>query len=127
MQIASLLSLVSGALLFGVITRYPMAPLSWAAIALLVHASRSTPLVTGMAWLWVALYAALAIGERGVLPIAGPAYFVIVAAVTTSVTFPFAVDRLAGVSVATPLTRVWCAVLWCLPYCIRGQLPWYKR
>jgi apolipoprotein N-acyltransferase len=101
MQIASLLSLVSGALLFGVITRYPMAPLSWAAIALLVHASRSTPLVTGMAWLWVALYAALAIGERGVLPVAGPAYFVIVAAVTTSVTFPFAVDRLAGVRLGT--------------------------
>ena len=101
MQIASLLSLVSGALLFGVITRYPMAPLSWAALALLVHASRSTPLVTGIAWLWVALFAALAIGERGVLPVAGSAYFLIVAAITTSVTLPFAVDRLAGVRLGT--------------------------
>jgi apolipoprotein N-acyltransferase len=100
-QTTSLLSLVSGAALFGVITRYPIAPLAWAAIALLVHASRSTPLLTGIACLWVALYAALAIGERGVMPIAGPAYFVTVAAITTSVTFPFAVDRLAGVRLGT--------------------------
>ena len=101
MQTASLLSLISGAVLFGVITRYPIAPFAWMAIALLVHASRSTPLLMGSACLWVALYPALAIGERGVMPIPGPAYFVTVAAMTTSVAFPFAVDRLAGVRLGT--------------------------
>jgi apolipoprotein N-acyltransferase len=96
-QAGSLLWLARGVTLFGVITRLTIPPLTWAAIALLLHASRSMPVATGLPCLWVGLFAALSISERGVLPISGPAYFVVIArGITTTVALPFAVDRLVA-------------------------------
>jgi hypothetical protein len=43
--------------------------------------------------MWLAVYAALAIGNRGILPVSGPAYFGIVAFNSITVTLPFALDR----------------------------------
>ena len=95
-QAGSLVWLAIGTALFGVVTRVAIPPLTWAAIALLLHATRSMPSAAGIAYLWLALYAALAIGERGLLPMPGPAYFAIVAFLTTTVALPFAVDRLTA-------------------------------
>jgi apolipoprotein N-acyltransferase len=97
LQAGSLVWLAVGACLFGVITRIAIPPMTWIAIALLLHASRSMPFGWGMMCMWLALYVALAIGERGLLPVSGPAYFAIVAFTATTVALPFAVDRLAAV------------------------------
>jgi apolipoprotein N-acyltransferase len=112
-QAGSLLWLAAGVTLFGVITRLTVPPLTWAAIALLLHASRSMPVATGLPCLWVGLFAALAIGERGVLPMSGPTYFVVVASIATTVALPFAVDRLvasrlggAGMTLVFPMAFV---------------------
>ena len=78
-QAASLICLVVGALLVAVVTHIAVPPATWLALILLLHASRSMPAVSGILYLWLALYAALAIGNRGILPVSGAAYFAIVA------------------------------------------------
>ena len=78
-QAGSLIWLVVGASLLGVVTRVAIPPATWLALTFLLHASRSMPAVPGMPCVWLALYAALAIGNRGILPVSGPAYFAIVA------------------------------------------------
>ena len=70
----------------------PIAP--WLALTFLLHGARSQPPVPGLAYVAVALYATLAVAERGILPIPGPGYFGVVAALTLIVTLPFIADRL---------------------------------
>jgi apolipoprotein N-acyltransferase len=89
---SSLLWLAGGAALFGLLTRVAIPPAAWIALTLLVHASRSMPAWPGLPFLWVALYVALATGNRGILPVSGPAYFAIVAFTATTVAVPFALD-----------------------------------
>jgi apolipoprotein N-acyltransferase len=91
----SLLSLVLGATLLGLSTRLVIPPATWVSFVLLLHATRTMPPVLGLLALWIALYVALAIGNRGVIPIAGPAYFGIVVAISLTVAVPFALDRVA--------------------------------
>jgi apolipoprotein N-acyltransferase len=50
--------------------------------------------------MWIVLYIALAIGDRGIMPIEGPGYFAIVAGLTTIMFLPFAADRLATARLA---------------------------
>src|SRR4030095_7005009 len=92
----SILSLLVGASLFGVATRLACPPAAWIGVAALVHASRSTPAVSGGAVLWLALYAALAIADRDTLPIPLPVYALILVAEATIVTLPFVIDRLVS-------------------------------
>ena len=95
-QAGSLLWLVVGASLLGVVTRVAIPPATWLALTFLLHASRSMPALPGLPYVWLALYVALAIGNRGILPVSGPAYFAIVAFVATAAALPFALDRLAA-------------------------------
>jgi len=90
---ASLIWLVAGASLLAVVTRTAVPPLAWLALTFLLHASRSMAAWHGVPYVWLAVYAALAIGNRGILPVSGPAYFAIVAFVSTTVALPFAIDR----------------------------------
>ena len=95
-QAGSLLWLVAGASLVGVVTRVPFPPAVWLALTFVLHASRSMPSLPGLPYVWVALYVALATGNRDTIPVSGPAYFVIVAFIAATVSLPFAVDRLAA-------------------------------
>jgi hypothetical protein len=70
-QTSSLIWLLLGASLVGVVTRVVVPPATWIALTLLLHASRPMPVVPGMPYVWLALYVALAIGNRGIIPADG--------------------------------------------------------
>jgi apolipoprotein N-acyltransferase len=90
----SLLSLAAGAALFGLVTQIPIAPATWVALPLLLHASRSMPPGLGTLYLWIATYAAFVFGNRGMMPFGGAPYFGANAALATTLVLPFLVDRL---------------------------------
>jgi apolipoprotein N-acyltransferase len=95
-QAGSLLWLVVGGSLLVVVTRVAIPPATWLALTFLLHASRTMPAVPGILYVWLALYVALAIGERRILPVSGPAYFAILAMIATTGVLPFALDRLVS-------------------------------
>jgi apolipoprotein N-acyltransferase len=95
-EAGSLIWLVAGASLLAVVTHVAIPPATWLALTFLLHASRSMPVVPGILCVWVAVYAALAIGNRGILPVSGPAYFAIVAFYAVTVVLPFGLDRFAA-------------------------------
>jgi apolipoprotein N-acyltransferase len=92
----SLLSLVTGAVLLGLVTQISIAPATWLALPLLLHASRSMPPGLGTLYLWIALYAAFVFGNRGMLPFGGAPYFVANGAFAATLALPFLVDRLVA-------------------------------
>jgi len=49
-----------GAVLFGVVTRVTVPPLTWVALTLLLHASRSMTVGAALPGIWIAFYVALA-------------------------------------------------------------------
>ena len=57
-QAGSLIWLVVGASLVGVVTRVTIPPATWLALTFLLHASRSMPAVPGLPYVWLALYVA---------------------------------------------------------------------
>jgi hypothetical protein len=95
-EAGSFACLVVGAMLFGVVTRMTIPPLTWVALTLLLHASRSMTAGAAVPAIWIAFYVALAIADLGILPVDGPPYFAIVAALATVMAVPFAADRLAA-------------------------------
>ena len=95
-QAGSFACLVVGAALFGVVTRMTIPPLTWVALTLLLHASRSMTAGAALPAIWIAFYVALAIADLGILPVDGPPYFAIVAALATVMAVPFAADRLVA-------------------------------
>src|SRR4249920_125017 len=92
-EAASLVWLVLGASLIAVVTHAAVPPATWLALTFLLHASRSMPAMPGVLSVWVAVYAALAVGNRGILPVSGPTYFSIIGFYSMTVAFPFALDR----------------------------------
>ena len=63
----------------------------------------------------MALFAALAVGQRGILPASGPPYFAIVAGIATVTAAVFAVDkfavtRLPGIGAALVFPAAWVAM-----------------
>jgi apolipoprotein N-acyltransferase len=95
-QAASLAWLVVGASLVAVVTRVAVPPATWLALTFLLHASRSMTVVQAIPLVWLAVYAALAFGSRGILPVSGPAYFGIVAFTATTFALPFVIDRIVA-------------------------------
>ena len=95
-QAFPLVCIAVGAALLGVVTRVAIPPLAWVALVALLHGFRSSVTASGSVYLGVALYVALAIGNRGINPAPGPAYFLINAAITTTVVLPFLLDRAAA-------------------------------
>ena len=95
-QGASLISLVVGASLLAVATRTAIPPAIWLALTFLLHGTRSLPALPGLSCAWLAIYAALAVGNRGILPVSGAAYFGIVAFYAATLALPFAIDRWAA-------------------------------
>ena len=66
------------------------------ALIVLLHASRSMPAALALPAVWLAIYVALVIGNRGILPVSGPSYFGVAFFFTTTAALPFALDRLAA-------------------------------
>jgi apolipoprotein N-acyltransferase len=85
----------AGALLIAIGPHVPEITLPgvWFAVTFLLHGWRGMPTRSGLACLALALYAALAIANRGSIPIGGPLYFVVVAFVTATGLIPFVLDR----------------------------------
>jgi len=96
----SLLWSLAGAALFGAATRVAIPPIAWIGLPVIVHASRSMKLMPDALYLWIALYASLAIVKRGVLPIQGPFYFVVPAIEATAILSVLAFDRLVSPSMS---------------------------
>jgi apolipoprotein N-acyltransferase len=91
-----LIWLFAGALLFAIVAHLPIPPLTWIALTMLVHASRSMRLIPGTAGTWLVLYVLLAIARRGEMPVPGPTYFVVVAVDTLVFVLAFTIDRFAA-------------------------------
>ena len=103
MEAASLIWFAVGATLLAVVTRVLVPPAAWLMLTALLHASRSTPPIVGTLLLWLAVYAGLAFGNRGILPASGAVYFAIVVDYATTFALPFVCDRLLADHVAPPL------------------------
>src|SRR6266516_6225548 len=88
--------LVLGASFLALTTQMAIAPLAWAALLFLLHASRSVTTLAGVGWFWVALYVSVLIGLRPSLPVSGALYFGISAFFATTIAVPFMVDRIVG-------------------------------
>jgi len=95
-QAASVIYIVLAAALVGVVTVSAIAPLTWIALTVLLHGTRSMPVATGAGVSWLALLASFAITRRGVMPLSGPPYYVVVALDAAAMAAPFVIDRTAG-------------------------------
>lgn len=87
--------LSAGVLLFAIGARIPEIALPgvWFAVTFLLHGWRGMPTRSGLAWLALGIYAALAIANREFIPIRGPLYFAVIASLTAFVLVPFLLDR----------------------------------
>jgi len=92
-QTGSLFWLILGASLTGIVMRVAIPPFTWLALIFLLHASRLMPTWRAVPGLWLGLYAAAVFGNRGIIPISGPAYFAIAGFIALTLTVPFALDR----------------------------------
>lgn len=101
-QAGSLVWLIVGASLTGIVMRVAIPPFTWLALTLLLHASRSMPASRAVPFLWLGLFAAAAFGSLDSIPASGPAYLAIVASIATTLTLPFALDRLAAPKLSGP-------------------------
>lgn len=115
MMAGSFISLLIGAALLGVVARVAVPPAPWMALICLLHATRTLPPRSGAVLVWLALYLALAIGNRGIIPADGVTYFGILAVVAASTTVPFVVNRLvsprlSGVAATLVFPLVWVAI-----------------
>jgi apolipoprotein N-acyltransferase len=72
----------------------PYAP--WVALPCVLYGIRSLPPGIGLVSLAAAIYVALAVGLRGVIPAPDPIYFAILAPMVVGTVVPFAIDRLVA-------------------------------
>ncbi|HTS62961.1 MAG TPA: nitrilase-related carbon-nitrogen hydrolase [Candidatus Acidoferrales bacterium] len=115
LDIRTLSFLLPGAAMCAFAARLPLPPLAWFGLALVLHASRSMPAFSGAGSVWLVWLAVLALEQRGIMPVRGPAYFALVALMAATMTLPFALDRVAlpktgGLSAALVFPAAWVAV-----------------
>jgi apolipoprotein N-acyltransferase len=121
--------LVAGALLAGLVARSTIPPAIWLALTLLLHASRSMHAWPGLALVWLALFAAFALENRGTVPGAGAAYAAIVFFLATTMALPFVIDRTVVLSPGLASTLVF-PIGWVAVEFLRSRLTpsatWYS-
>jgi apolipoprotein N-acyltransferase len=71
----------------------------WLALTFLLYGGRAASMRAGLPRLAALLYAALLFANRATVPVRGPLYFVIVAAMTAIAVVPFVLDRWIGPSI----------------------------
>ena len=99
--------LVAGAVLTGVAAHFVTVPIApWIMLTLLLRAARTLPARWSLPALGLALYAALAIGNRGIIPVPGLPYFLVILGVTLGTLFPFVADRFVGRGLSERLPAV---------------------
>src|SRR6476469_1734432 len=92
-QTAAFLWLLTGAALVTALARGAVWPAWWLALVFILHASRSMP-AHGLAYVWIVLFVALTIGNRGIVPAPDPVYFAVMVFISIGFWVPFAIDRL---------------------------------
>jgi apolipoprotein N-acyltransferase len=115
----------AGALLIAVGAESPEIALPgvWFAIIFLLHGFRGLPTRSGLPYLALALYTALAIANRGPIPVKGPLYFVIVALVTALAIIPFVLDRVIGRAVGGWTSTVVFPMAFVAVELLKSRLP----
>jgi apolipoprotein N-acyltransferase len=113
-QIWSIISLLAGGALVTVFMRMSLPPATWVSLTLLVYASRTLPTWLAYPSLWLVLFAATSIGQKGIIPGNGPAYFIPVVFISTLIFAIFVADRVltprfAGVAATLVFPAVWVA------------------
>jgi len=91
---AALLLIALGAASVGLISRFAVPPLAWAGLPVLLHATRSMPLLRGMGTLWVALFVSLTVVRGDTMPMPRSIAVPIMIFEAGLVVLVFAVDRL---------------------------------
>lgn len=87
----------------------------WLAPVFLLHYARTTFSFTGYLTMWIVLYTAVAIANRGVLPLSGSPYFGVIAAETTVLLLPYLADhffapKLSGLAATLIFPLSWAGV-----------------
>ena len=95
-SLSSLVCLFAGASLLALVTQMAIPPVTWVAVTLLLHASRSMPVGPGAVSVWLVVFVAMTWGYRCMMPVPGAAYFATVAAMTTTIVLPFVIDRVSA-------------------------------
>lgn len=72
----------------------PLTP--WLVPVFLLFFTHSMPLISGMLWVWLALFFALGISLRGIVPIPGVAYLILPAVLGLLGVLPYAIDKLVA-------------------------------
>jgi apolipoprotein N-acyltransferase len=122
-QASSLIYLLAGASLLMVSLRAVIPPGTWVAMTLLLHATRSMPLASGLAPTWLVLFVALAVTNQGIIPAPGPIYVAIVALNATAATIPFALDRIATARAGSAAAILIFPLAWVAMEFLRSRLP----
>jgi len=73
--------------------RWVLQPAAWLAPIFLLHFLHSSPHASALLWVWVALFIAVGVANRGVIPAPGPAYWGIVGSTAFLFALPFVADR----------------------------------
>ncbi|MDF1613315.1 nitrilase-related carbon-nitrogen hydrolase [Stygiobacter electus] len=109
---------------------------AWLAPVFLLHFTRDAQPINGFLWLWFSLFVALSVSNRDVIPLQGAAFFGVVAAMSTTMTLPFLLDRLlapqlSGFSSTLIFPAAWIALEFfaaCLnPYGTWGALGYTQH
>jgi apolipoprotein N-acyltransferase len=72
---------------------------AWLSLTLLLRGARAAG-PGGVVYAVVALYAGMAVGMRGVIPIAGPPFYAVAGVIALSLAMPLVADRLVGPRIA---------------------------
>ncbi len=121
-QSLSFVTIALGAALLGVVTRVAIPPLTWLALAALLHGTRSLMPPWTLVYVVVALYVALTIANRGIIPAEGPAYFVVCALIAATAALPFAVDRVLAPRFGTFTSTLIFPLAWVAVEFLRSRL-----
>ena len=101
LQSNSVTWLVVGAALWGGSIRLDAIPiLTWLVLACMLRASRRMRAFPRQIFVGLALYVALAVGNRGYIPIPGPVYYFVIVAVAAVAMVPFVADRIVAPRIA---------------------------
>jgi len=111
-QREALISLAAGAALVPVFMRWPVPPATWAALTLLVHATRTLPPAIGLPSLWLALCLAVAAGQWHILPMGGAPYLFAIAGISSALALPFGLDRMAAAKLSGLAATLVFPVAW---------------
>jgi apolipoprotein N-acyltransferase len=101
LPIQPLLWMVAAGTLLTMSVRVVEMPASaWISVAAMAYAVRALPSVSGLLCTALTIYAAMAAGLRGVVPVPYPIYFAAVAPLVIALWMPLAIDRIVGPRIA---------------------------